>query len=66
MKITAKTKLSKILEQKNGEKIMHENGVPCMTCPFAALEINELEIGKVCKSYKLDLKKILKELNNSK
>lgn len=63
MKITAKTKLSKILEQENGEKIMHKNGVPCMSCPYASMEINELEIGKVCKAYKLNLEKILKELN---
>jgi hypothetical protein len=65
-KITSKTKLAKILEMKNGEKILHKNGVPCVTCPYAEMEINELEIGKVCKAYKLDAKKILSELNEKK
>ena len=40
-----------------------ENGVPCLSCPMAAMEIDELEIGNVCKIYGLNLKKILKELN---
>ena len=65
MKITSKTTLAKILEQKGGEKILHKNGVPCLTCPYAAMEVNELQIGKVCKAYKLNLEKILAELNGS-
>lgn len=62
-KITQKTTLAKILEQKGAEEILHKNGVPCMSCPMAQFEVNELEIGKVCKAYKLDAEKILKELN---
>jgi hypothetical protein len=66
LKITASTKLSKILELKDGEKILHKNNVPCVTCPYAAMEINKLKIGQVCKAYNLNLKKILKDLNNLK
>ena len=63
MKITEKTTLNKILEQKNGEEILAKNGVPCISCPMAKFEIDKLEIGEVCKMYKLNLEKILKELN---
>ena len=62
-KITAKTTLSKILKQKNGEAVLHKNGVPCLSCPMAQFEIDKLKIGDVCKMYGLNLEKILKELN---
>jgi len=62
-KIIAKTTLKAILERKDGEKILAENGVPCLSCPFASFEIDKLEIGEVCKAYGLNLKKILEALN---
>jgi len=66
MKITSKTTLKKILDKKGGAEILMENGVPCLSCPMASLEIDKLKIGQVCKMYGLDLKKILEELNNGK
>jgi len=63
MRITKNSTLEKILEQKNGEKVLHKNGVPCLSCPMASFEIDKLKIGEVCKMYGLDLVKILKELN---
>jgi hypothetical protein len=63
MNITAKTTLAKIVETKNGAKILMENRVPCLSCPMAQFEIDKLELGEVCKMYGLDLGKILKELN---
>ena len=62
-KITAKTTLKKIIVKKGGEVILAKHGVPCLSCPMAAMEIDKLEIGKVCKAYKLNLKLILKDLN---
>ena len=64
-KITSKTTLEKILEIKGADEILANNGVPCLSCPMASLEIDKLEIGKVCKMYGLNLKKILKELNRN-
>jgi hypothetical protein len=61
--ITAKTTLAKIIEKKDAAGILAKNGVPCLSCPMAQFEIDELEIGKVCKMYGLNIKKILKELN---
>ena len=63
-KITAKTTLKKILENPKSEEILTKYGVPCVSCPMAAFELEELEIGKVARMYNLDLKSILKELNN--
>ena len=64
--ITTKTTLKKIIEKKGADEILAKNGVPCLSCPMAAKEIDKLEIGKVCKMYKLNLAKILKELNADK
>jgi len=63
MKITAKSTLGKILEQKGADKVLTKNGVPCLSCPMASMEIDKLEIGQVCAMYDLDLEKILKKLN---
>ncbi|MCX6720533.1 MAG: hypothetical protein NTW11_01900 [Candidatus Staskawiczbacteria bacterium] len=62
-KITSKTTLAKIIAKKGATKILAENGVPCLSCPMAAMEIDKLKIGDVCKMYGLNLKKILKELD---
>jgi len=62
-KITSKTTLKEILELKDGEKILHKFGVPCVSCPMAKFEIDKLEIGQVCKMYGLDESGILKNLN---
>jgi len=62
-KVTAKTTLKKILDQLGGDKVLAENGVPCLSCPMASMEIDKLQIGQVCAMYDLDLEKILKELN---
>ena len=64
-KITKATTLEKIMELKNGEKILHKNSVPCVSCPMAAVELSTLKIGDVCKMYGLNLEKILNELNKN-
>lgn len=63
MKITKNTTLEKILDKKGSEEILIKNNVPCMSCPYAEMEIGKLKIGEVCKIYGLNLEKILKELN---
>jgi len=63
MKINSKTTLGEILKIKDSEEILHKFGVPCVSCPMAKFEMDTLKIGKVCKMYELDEKKILEELN---
>jgi hypothetical protein len=65
-KITSETTLAKILKAKGAAEVLMENGVPCLSCPMASLEIDKLKIGEVCKMYKLPAAKIIQELNNLK
>jgi len=57
MKVTSKTKLDKLLRNKKAEKILMEQGLPCVSCPYARYETGEFELGEVCKRYGLDAKK---------
>lgn len=45
------------------EDILHKHGVPCITCPYAKMEMDKLTLGEICKMYGLDLKSLLEELN---
>ena len=62
-KINAGTTLAKIVEKKGAAEVLNENGVPCLSCPMAPFEMSDLKIGEVCKTYGLNLKEILKDLN---
>ncbi len=64
MKITKDTTLAEILNYSGTEKILEKYKLPCLFCPMAKFEIGSLKIGKVCKIYNIDIKKLLKELNN--
>ena len=65
IKVTKKTTLAKIIEAKGADKVLVDNGVPCLSCPMSQFEIDKLAIGDVCKMYGLNLEKILKELNKN-
>ncbi len=62
-KITKDTTLAEILKLPGAGKILAKYKVPCLNCPFARFEMENLRIGDVCKMYKLDIKKLFKELN---
>jgi len=64
LKITKNTTLSEILKYSGTEKILAKYNLPCLNCPFAKFEMENLKIGQVCKMYKIDLEKLLKELNS--
>ena len=63
MEITTDTTLAKILKYPEAEKILAKYNLPCLSCPFAKFEMENLKIGEVCKMYNIDLKNLLKELN---
>jgi hypothetical protein len=60
---TKKSTLKEILNTKSAEEILTTNNVPCVTCPFAQMEMEKLTIGQICGTYELNLNKILEELN---
>ncbi len=65
-KISSNTSLVDILELEGAEKILAKYNLPCLTCPFAKMEMDQLKIGQVCKMYGIDLKALLQELNEKK
>jgi len=62
-KINEKTTLATILCIEGAAVILAKHNLPCLTCPMAAQEISKLKIGTVAQMYGLNLKAILKELN---
>ncbi|MFC1663983.1 DUF1858 domain-containing protein [Patescibacteria group bacterium] len=62
-KVTSNTTLVEILKHPGAKKILAKHNFPCLECPMAKLEIESLEIGRVCKVYGIDFKKLLEELN---
>ena len=65
-KFTKETILADILEIPGSKEILSKFKVPCLSCPMAQFEIQGLTIGDVCKMYKIDLKKLLADLNKTK
>lgn len=64
MKIDKKTKLGEIIKNEKAIEILRKYNLPCLSCPFSQMELEELEIGKVCDIYGLETKKVIQELNN--
>lgn len=62
-KIIKDTTLAELLDKPEAEKILAKYNLPCLGCPFAKFEMENLKIGEVCKMYNIDLKNLLKELN---
>jgi hypothetical protein len=63
MKITKKTKLSKIIDEKKVKSILEKYEFPCVTCPYARMEMETLDIGSICEMYNIDADALIKELN---
>ena len=65
MEIKADTTLAEILKYHEAEKILAKYNLPCLDCPFAKSEMVNLKIGEVCQMYGIDLKGLLKELDEA-
>jgi len=63
MKITKKTKLSKIIDEKKVAKTLEKYEFPCISCPFAKMEMENLDLGSICEMYGIDAIGLIKELN---
>jgi hybrid cluster-associated redox disulfide protein len=62
-KITEDTTLAEILEHPKAKEILGKYNLPCLQCPFAKVEAEELKIGQICQQYGIEKKKLLEELN---
>lgn len=63
MEFTKDTTLAEVLEHDKGREILGKHEVPCLGCPMAQFEMEELTLEQICKAYGLNLDEILKELN---
>lgn len=60
---TKESLLGEIIKgEGNAEKLV-KHGVPCPTCPMAAMEMDKLTIGMISETYGLDTEAILSDLN---
>jgi hypothetical protein len=62
-KIDQNTTLKEILQIEGAQEILMRHNIPCLFCPMASFEIENLKIGDVCRIYGIDSKKLLEELN---
>ena len=61
--INRETTIADILKTKKGEEVLQRHGLPCLSCAFAAQEIEFLKLGDVGEKYGLDVDVIIKEVN---
>ncbi|MGB2762646.1 MAG: hypothetical protein WBC21_03895 [Minisyncoccales bacterium] len=62
-KITKNTTLLEILKCPEAKEILAEYEVPCVFCPMARFEMENLTLGEICTRYNINLKDLLKRLN---
>jgi len=63
-KITKETTLKEILEIEGAKEILEKYNLPCLFCPMASFEIENLKIGDICRAYGINAKNLLKDLNS--
>jgi len=61
-KITKDTSLSLLLGDPKTQEILAKYNLPCLSCPFAEFEMENLKIGEVCKMYNINIEKLLNDL----
>jgi len=64
-KFTKNSSLKEVLQDEKNREILEKYKIPCLGCPFARFEMENLTLEKVCGIYKIDLNKLLEDLNKS-
>lgn len=62
-KISKSDSLSDVMGLPCAEKILAKHKVPCLSCPYAKMEMEKLKIEDICKMYGIGLDSLLKDLN---
>jgi len=62
-KITKETILAEIMKVPGAQEILAKYNLPCLSCPFAKMEMEKLKIGGVCQMYGIDADNLIKDLN---
>jgi hypothetical protein len=64
-KITRSTTLREVLMHPHGARMLEKYKIPCLHCPMAVYEMGKLKIGEVAKTYGIDIRGLLEELNSA-
>ena len=64
MEVNENTTLSNILKIDGAETMLAKYQLPCLHCPMAKTEMDDLKIGEVCKMYGIDAKSLLEDVNS--
>lgn len=62
-KITKDTTLAEVLKFKEAQEILAEYQLPCLYCPMARFEMENLTLKEVCQRYNIKINNLLKDLN---
>lgn len=54
--------LSEILKIPGAEEVLGKHNFPCVSCPYAKMEMEKLELGNVCGKYGIDVEGLIKDL----
>ncbi|MFA6375779.1 MAG: hypothetical protein WCX69_00050 [Candidatus Paceibacterota bacterium] len=63
MEFNEKTTLEEIMEFSGVEDVLVKYDVPCLGCPMAKMEMQNLTIGQICSNYGIDQAGLLADLN---
>ena len=63
MEVNENTTLSDILKIEGAEKMLSKYQLPCLHCPMAKIEMDDLKIGDICRMYGIDIKNLLEDIN---
>jgi len=61
-----KSILGMVLKNRKGPELLLKYHVPCLGCHFASQELDSLTLQDISNAYGVDLKGLLKDLNNNK
>ena len=64
MEVNESTTLANILKIDGAETMLAKYQLPCLHCPMAKAEMDDLKIGEVCKMYGIDAKSLLEDVNS--
>lgn len=63
MQFNEKTTLQEVMELSGVEDVLVKYNVPCLGCPMAKIEMQDLTIGQICSNYGIDQAGLLADLN---
>lgn len=64
-KITKNTTLSEVFQYAKAKEILAECDLPCLSCPMARYEMEELTLKLLAERFNINLETLLKSLNKA-